>query len=89
VENGELVRRPQGTEVLPGTTTDHVFEVGRSLGLVCRDEIIPESRLFAADEIWLTGATKGVAPVVRLNDQSVGTGSPGPIWKKLIAHFKI
>ncbi len=89
VENGELVRRPQGTEVLPGTTTDHVFEVGRSLGLVCRDEIIPESRLFEADEIWLTGATKGVAPVVRLNDQSVGTGSPGPIWKKLIAHFKI
>jgi D-alanine transaminase len=89
VENGELVRRPQGTEVLPGTTTDHVFEVGRSLGLVCRDEIIPESRLFAADEIWLTGATKGVAPVVRLNDQSVGTGSPGPVWKKLIAHFKI
>jgi D-alanine transaminase len=89
VENGELVRRPQGTEVLPGTTTDHVFEVGRSLGLVCRDEIISESRLFAADEIWLTGATKGVAPVVRLNDQSVGTGSPGPVWKKLIAHFKI
>jgi len=89
VENGELVRRPQGMEVLPGTTTDHVFEVGRSLGLVCRDEMISESRLFAADEIWLTGATKGVAPVVRLNEQSIGTGSPGPVWKKLTAHFKI
>jgi D-alanine transaminase len=89
VEGGELVRRPQGTAVLPGTTTDHVFDVARSSGYVCRDEVLAENRLAAADEIWLTGATKGVAPVVRLNDQAVGDGIPGPVWKKLIPHFEI
>lgn len=89
VENGELIRRPPGSEVLPGTTTDHVFDVGKTLGLVCRNEIISESRLFAADEIWLTGATKGLAPVVELNDQPVGDGAPGPVWKKMTAHFEV
>jgi D-alanine transaminase len=89
VENGELIRRPPGAEVLPGTTTDHVFDVAQSLDLVRRDEIISESRLFSADEIWLTGATKGIAPVVQLNDQTIGSGSPGPVWKKLIAAFEI
>jgi D-alanine transaminase len=88
VENGELIRRPPGSEVLPGTTTDHVFDIGKTLGFVCRDEVISESRLFAADEIWLTGATKGLAPVVELDDQPVGEGVPGPAWKKMTAHFE-
>jgi D-alanine transaminase len=89
VENGELIRRPAGSAVLPGTTTDHVFDIGKTLGFVCRDERILESRLFAADEIWLTGATKGLAPVIQLDDQTVGDGAPGPVWKKLTAHFEI
>jgi D-alanine transaminase len=89
VENGELIRRPPGSEVLPGTTTDHVFDIGKTLGFVCRDEVVSESRLFAADEIWLTGATKGLAPVVELDDQPVGEGVPGPVWKKITAHFEV
>jgi D-alanine transaminase len=89
VESGDLVRRPQGTEVLPGTTTDHVFDVGKSLGLTCRDEIIPEHRLFAADEVWLTGATKGIAPVVQINEQTVGGGTPGAVWRKLTAQLEV
>ena len=89
VENGELIRRPPGTEVLPGTTTDLVFDVGRTLNLTCRDELISESRLFAADEVWLTGATKGVAPVVRIDERVIGNGSPGPVWKKLTARLEI
>jgi D-alanine transaminase len=87
VENGNLVRRPQGPEVLPGTTTDHVFEIARDLGLTCLDEQISEERLRAADEIWLTGATKGVAPVVLLDEDRVGDGNPGPVWRRVIEVF--
>jgi D-alanine transaminase len=87
VENGVLIRRPPGAEVLPGTTTDHVFDVAKSLGLACRDETISETRLFAADEVWLTGATKGIAPVVMLNEHALGDGSPGPVWRQLNTAF--
>ncbi len=88
VEHGEVIRRPQGNEVLPGTTTDFVFEVARSDGLVCHEQAIAEERLRAADEIWLTGATKGIAPVVRLDGQPVGTGAPGPIWQNVSRRFE-
>lgn len=88
VENSELIRRPQGPEVLPGTTTDHVFEIAKTLGLTCRSEMISRSRLGSADEIWLTGATKGIAPVVTLDDREIGNGAPGPIWRQVTEKFR-
>jgi D-alanine transaminase len=88
VERGEIVRRPHGNEVLPGTTTDFVVDVARAAGRICREETIDEQRLRAADEIWLTGATKGIAPVVRLDGKPVGTGEPGPVWREVAARFE-
>jgi len=83
VERGELVRRFNGKAILPGTTTDLVVELAREAGVTCREEVISETRLRNADEIWLTGATKGVAPVIVLDGDTVGTGRPGPVWKKV------
>jgi D-alanine transaminase len=83
VERGELVRRFNGKAILPGTTTDLVVELAREAGVTCREEVISETRLRNADEIWLTGATKGVAPVIVLDGDAVGTGRPGPVWKKV------
>jgi D-alanine transaminase len=87
VERGALVRRPAGHEILPGTTTDAVFAVARRLGRDCRDERIPEARLRQADEVWIAAATRGVAPVVRLDGRPVGAGTPGPVWRQVAAAF--
>ena len=88
VENGAIVRRPHGNEVLPGTTTDFVVDVARAAGLVVHEEIIDEQRLRGADEIWLTGATKGIAPVTRLDGEPVGTGEVGPVWQRVVREFE-
>lgn len=87
VENGVLVRRPSGHDVLPGTTTDAVFAVARHCGRSCRDEAISEERLRRADEIWIAAATRGVVPVVALDGQPVGNGKPGPVWRQVAAAF--
>ena len=87
VENGSLIRRPAGREVLPGTTTDAVFAVARRCGRTCREEPISEERLRRADEIWVAAATRGIAPVVVLDGRPVGTGQPGPVWQQVAAAF--
>ncbi len=87
VENGVLLRRPAGPDVLPGTTTDAVFAVARQCGRSCRDETITEERLRRADEIWIGAATRGVVPVVVLDDQPVSGGKPGPVWRQVAAAF--
>jgi len=88
IENHELIRRPNGPEVLPGTTTDHVVTLARSAGLGYRQERISVARLRSADEVWLTSATKGIAPVVLLDDQPIGTGTPGPVWQQVIKLYE-
>lgn len=88
VEAGDLVRRPAGPEVLPGTTTDEVVAVARESGLACRDEPISEARLRRAHEIWIAAATRGIVPVTHLDGAPVGDGCPGPVWQRVAAAFE-
>jgi D-alanine transaminase len=88
VEKSVLLRRPAGPEVLPGTTTDAVFALARQCGFSCRDEAISEQRLRGADEIWVAAATRGIAPVIELDGQPVGDGTPGPVWRQVAAAFE-
>lgn len=87
VEAGTLVRRPAGPDVLPGTTTDAVVAIARQCGFACHDEPVSEARLRQADEVWITAATRGIAPVILLDGQPVGSGQPGPVWHKVAAAF--
>ena len=63
------------------------------LGLVQDDhEVVLRDILFAeaidADEAFLTSTTRGVVPVVRLDDHVIGDGRPGPVTCELIAVFR-
>ncbi len=88
VEKGVLLRPPAGPGVLPGTTTDAVFDLARQCGLPCRDEDISDKQLRRADEIWVAAATRGIAPVIELDGLPVGNGSPGPVWRQVAAAFE-
>jgi len=44
---------------------------------------VSEAELRAADEILLGAATREVQPVSLLDGKPVGTGKPGPVWRKL------
>ena len=41
-----------------------------------------------ADEAFLTSTTRGVVPIVRIDDAPVGTGQPGPITRDLMARWR-
>ncbi|RKZ45673.1 MAG: D-amino acid aminotransferase, partial [Gammaproteobacteria bacterium] len=43
---------------------------------------ITEIELRRADEIWITSSTWEIVPVVKLDDEPVGTGKPGEVWQK-------
>jgi D-alanine transaminase len=88
VDRGVIVTPPDGPLLLPGVTRDLVLELAREAGLDAREEPISESRLRAADEIWLTSSTKEIIAVTRLDGDAVGDGSPGPLWRRVHALFQ-
>ena len=45
--------------------------------------MISEAELRSADEIWLAAATREVQPVTQLDGRPVGTGRPGPLWRRV------
>jgi D-alanine transaminase len=83
VIDGEVRVPPNSTRLLPGTTRSLLEELADTHGIGHRSTEVSESELRAADEIWLTAATRGVMPVTRLDGQPVGNGLPGPLWRRM------
>ena len=49
---------------------------------------VPEAQLRSADEVWLTSSTKEVLAVTQLDGKPVGTGKPGPLFRRMHALFQ-
>jgi D-alanine transaminase len=83
VKDGVLVTPLNSTRILPSTTRGVVEELADNLGIIRRDARVSEAELRAADEIWLAAATREVQPVTALDGKPVGTGKPGPLWRRV------
>lgn len=84
VLDGELVTPPKGPRLLPGITRDLVLEIACANDVPCRESNVRREDLALAQEIWLTSSTREILPVTRLDDRPVGTGVPGPVWRRMI-----
>lgn len=87
VSDGVIHTPPNGHHVLAGTTRDVVTELAVRLKLSSNNSPVPEALLRSADEIWLSFATRGVLAVTALDGRAVGSGKPGPIFKRMHAAF--
>jgi len=86
-EQGVIVTRALGREILPGLTRS------RLLSLIEEEKLPVDQRPFSVEEAleareaFLTSASSFVLPVVRIDEHMVGTGKPGPIAQRLRARY--
>jgi D-alanine transaminase len=88
VKGGVLLAPPQSPRILPSTTRRVIEEIADSLGIPRRDARIDEAMLRSAEEIWLAAGTREVQPVTRLDGRPVGTGRPGPLWRRVYDEYQ-
>ncbi len=88
VEKGALITPSKSDDLLPGITRDLVLELAGKNSINCREEPIVEKRLWQADEIWLSSSTREVIAVTRLNQQLVGDGRPGELFKRMAEYYR-
>jgi D-alanine transaminase len=79
VIGGEIRTYPNSNYILPGVTRDVVLEIARELEFRVNETPIFMHEVPALEELFLTGTTSDVMPIVTLDGQTVGTGKPGPI----------
>jgi D-alanine transaminase len=83
VVRGELCTYPACNHILAGVTRAAVLALARDAGVPVLDGVGPLADLAAADEVFLTGTTTEVLPVVRVDGREVGGGRPGPLTRRL------
>lgn len=88
VHDGIIKTPPKSNYLLPGITRDLVVELAHANQLPCEETAISEIALLDADEIWLTSSTKEIMPVTHLDDERIGMGRPGPVWRKMYGIFQ-
>jgi D-alanine transaminase len=88
VKNGVLLAPPKNHLMLPGITYDVVLELAAKHGLPCEVREVLEDEARAADELWMTSSTKEVLPITLLDGQPIGTGRPGPVFRKMYAWYQ-
>ena len=87
VRGGELWTYPACNYILEGVTRNVVLALARDLGVAIREGVEGLVDPAAADEVFLTGTTTEVLPVVRIDGRSVGSGAPGPLTRRLRAAY--
>jgi D-alanine transaminase len=83
VVGGVLRTAPKGSAILPGVTRDLVVRLARDAGIVVEEWNLHRDELDTVAELFLTGTTTEVLPVVRVDGRPVGAGRPGPVTRRL------
>ncbi len=83
VRDGDVITPPLSAGCLPGITRDHVLRACGELGIEAFESDMPRSALADAAELFLTSSTRGVQPLVRVDEATVGDGSPGAVTNRL------
>ena len=80
--SGEKLITP-GRDILSGITRQVVLNVAKEQFTVqIRD--ISRQELLSADEVFITGTSKGMVPVIQVDETTIGNGKPGPLTRQLL-----
>ena len=87
VEKERLVTPPLSRGILGGVTRDVVLETAAAEGIEVVEDGIAPKRLEGADEVFLTGTTIQVAPVVKVDEHVIAGGAPGAMTLRLLERY--
>lgn len=67
--------------ILPAITRRFLIDAFREHGVTVQEEAVGVEEFRSADEVFLTGTTTEVMPVICMDNAKVGTGEPGEITR--------
>jgi D-alanine transaminase len=88
VKNGVVRTHPANHLILHGVTRAVVLKLAVELNLPIIEEAFDLDELRSADEVFITGTTVEITPVVEIDHRKVADGSIGPITRQLQEAFE-
>ena len=88
VRNDCIVTPPKSELILPGITRDLVVQLARANNLCLEERDVSVDELMTANEVWMTSSTKEILPIVKINNNSIGSGKSGPMHKRMLTIYQ-
>jgi D-alanine transaminase len=88
VKGNTVLAPPMDNLILLGITYQLLVELARAGDVRLEVRKVSEAEVRAADELWLTSSTKEVLAITTLDGRPVGTGRPGPLFRRMHALFQ-
>src|SRR4051812_38080139 len=84
-----LMTAPCTNYILWGITREVVLELAREDGIDTLEATFRAEQLREADEIFVTGTSSGLVPIVTLDGAVVGSGRVGPVTRRLMELYEL
>ena len=78
-----MLTHPIDHAILPGITRSLVLRLAAEADIRVIEKVLKKDDLPRVSELFLTGTTSEVLPIVRVDGTAIGDGRPGPISRKL------
>ena len=83
-----LLTAPNSNAILPGITRSLVLRLAERAGVAVREHVLKRADLSEVSELFLTGTTTEVLPVVRVDGELIADGKPGAITRRLQEEYQ-
>lgn len=89
VKNGVLITPDPASDILEGITRRSIIEIAKESGLEVSERKVALTELYTADEVFASGSSTFIAPVIEIDGRNVGGGKPGTITQDLREKLKV
>ena len=83
VKGGKIITRHLSNDILSGITRSAVLQFAREAQMEVVERAFSIEEAQQADEAFVTSATTFVCPVIEIDGEVLGDGTPGPVAKRL------
>ncbi len=83
VKNGTVVTRPLTRDILPGIRRKVLLQLAAEHQIHIEERPFTVAEALEADEAFLSSASSFVLPIVEIDGRQIGTGSPGPMARRM------
>ncbi len=81
--DGSLITHPTGNDILAGITRATILKLAREAGIPVTERAFTLKEALAAREMFLSGTTTFVMPVVQIGETTIANGAPGSVARDL------
>ena len=83
VQDGRLLTPPVEAGVLEGITRGAVMELAADDGVEVVEATMTLEDVYAAEEVFLTGSAAEIVPVIKVDGNQIGNGTPGLLTRRI------